>query len=336
MKETLSLVISVLLVMVMAIPSFASWIQEEAYYDVAFSVNKAAAAWAPDGVYTPGEYFDIAVDTTWRSSACGTDANDDTAFNLDYKLALSWDENYFYTYIQFTDPNGHDNTYGADPANMWQAGALQINHADEDQMGESRLEYGIGLTSDTNEMITNVWADYLVSGFVPKANEDFIVTVDGDLVTYEARTPFTAFTTMEAKEGAIVSCCYVISWGNGTDYCHTQLAEGCTGNGKDAGAFAMVTLAGVGEVPVVEEPEPVVEEVVEEPAPAPVDEVVEEVTEEPAPAEEAPVEEVAEIAEEAPAAAVVVETAPQTFDLGIFAAIAAVISLAGVKVSKKR
>ena len=134
---------------------------------------------------------------------------------------------------------------------------------------------------------------------------------------------------MEAKEGTIVSCCYVISWGNGTDYCHTQLAEGCTGNGKDAGAFAMVTLAGVGEVPVVEEPAPV-EEVVEEPAPA-----AEEAAEEPA-AEVEAVEEVAEVVEEAPAAAEVVETAPQTFDPGIIAAIAAVISLAGVKVSKKR
>ena len=249
MKKALTLLLAgVVGASAMVAPASASFIQEEAYYEVAFSVNKAATAWAPDGTYTPGEYFDIAVDESWRSSACADDANDQTAFGLDYKLALSWDENYFYTYIQYVDPNGHENLWGADPASMWYSGAVQLNFADEDQMGDQRLEYGIGLTSDTNELITNVWADYLGSGFAPKANEDYIVTVDGDTVTYEARTPFTAFTTMEAKEGTVVSCCYVLSWGNGQDYCHTQLAEGCTGNGKDAGAFAMVTLAGVGEV----------------------------------------------------------------------------------------
>ena len=249
MKKALSLLLAgIVTVSAMAIPASASFIQEEAYYEIAFGVKKAATAWAPDGTYTPGEYFDIAVDNAWRSSACADDANDETAFGLDYKLALSWDENYFYTYVQFTDPNGHDNTYGADVGNMWQAGAIQIAHADEDQMGESRLEYGVGLTSDTNELVSTVWADYLASGFVPKANEDFIVTVDGDLVTYEARTPFSSFTTLTPEEGAIVSAAYVISWGNGTDYCHTQLAEGITGNGKDAGAFAMITLEGVGEV----------------------------------------------------------------------------------------
>ncbi|MBR5313695.1 MAG: hypothetical protein IKU40_12540, partial [Clostridia bacterium] len=249
MKKALTLLLSgIVAAGSMVAPAAASFIMEEAYYEVAFEVNKAATAWAPDGTYTPGEYFDIAVDESWRSSACADDANDQTAFGLDYKLALSWDENYFYTYIQFVDPNGHDNTWGADPASMWYSGALQLNFADDDQMGDQRLEYGVGLTSDTNTLITNVWADYLTSGYAAKANEDYIVTVDGDTVTYEVRTPFTAFTTKEAKEGEMVSCCYVISWGNGQDYCHSQLAEGCTGNGKDAGAFAMVTLAGVGEV----------------------------------------------------------------------------------------
>ena len=39
---------------------------------------------------------------------------------------------------------------------------------------------------------------------------------------------------------------------------------------------------------------------------------------------------------EAPAAAEVVEEAPQTFDFGVVAAIAAIVSLAGFTVSKKR
>ncbi len=84
---------------------------------------------------------------------------------------------------------------------------------------------------------------------------------------------------------------------------------------------------------VAEEPapveEPVAEPVVEEePAPVaePEPEVVE-VVEEPAPVVEP---------EPSPAPIAIVETAPQTFDFGVISAIAAILSLAGVAVSKKK
>ena len=88
------------------------------------------------------------------------------------------------------------------------------------------------------------------------------------------------------------------------------------------------------------------EEVVEEPAPAP---AVEETPAEEVPAEEPAAEEVVEAPVEEPAEEVVEETveevveeeapveeAPQTFDFGVIAAAAAVLSLAGFAVSKKR
>ena len=83
----------------------------------------------------------------------------------------------------------------------------------------------------------------------------------------------------------------------------------------------------VEETPVVEEtpaPEVPAEEVVEEPAPEVVEEPVPEVVEEPA--EEVVEEPVKETVEEAPA----------TFDLGVMAAVAAVITGAGVVLGKKR
>lgn len=248
MKKTLSIAIAALLVAAMAIPSLAGWQMEEAYYDIAFGVKKAAATWTPDGVYTPGEYFDIEVDPTWRSSFTSNDANQEAAQNLEYKLGLSWDETYLYTFVQFTDQNGHDCPYGADPGNMWQAGALQISLSGEDEMGDQRLEYGIGYATDIEELVSTVWGDYLASGLSPVPDEDYTVKVDGDVVTYEARTPFTAFAENTPKEGETYGICLVISWGNGTDNIHTQLAEGCTGNGKDAGAFAKITLEAAGEV----------------------------------------------------------------------------------------
>ena len=78
--------------------------------------------------------------------------------------------------------------------------------------------------------------------------------------------------------------------------------------------------------PVVEEPAPVVEEApaVEE-APVVEEEVV-----------ETPAEEVVEEEVEAPAAEEAVEEAPQTFDFGVIAVVAALVSAAGYALSKKR
>ncbi|MBQ4591862.1 MAG: hypothetical protein IJP32_12120 [Clostridia bacterium] len=81
-----------------------------------------------------------------------------------------------------------------------------------------------------------------------------------------------------------------------------------------------------GDVTPSEAPAPVVEEVAEEPV---AEEVVEEAAEEPA------AEEVVEEVVEAPAAEEVAE-APQTFDFGVIAAAAALVSLAGYAVTKKR
>ncbi len=92
--------------------------------------------------------------------------------------------------------------------------------------------------------------------------------------------------------------------------------------------------------PVVEETPAV--EVVEEPAPAPVEEpapVVEEVPAEEPAAEvvETPVEEPAEeVVEEVAEAPAEVEEAPQTFDVGVIAAVAALVSAAGYALTKKR
>lgn len=86
-----------------------------------------------------------------------------------------------------------------------------------------------------------------------------------------------------------------------------------------ATAYGTPTAPETTEEPVVEEvpaaePEPVMEEVVEE----------------------APAEEAVEKPVEVPAAAIVVETAPQTFDPALLAAISAVLSLMGFSLTKKR
>ena len=288
MKKTLSLILASALVGAMAITASAAW-QDTDTTDIAFGVKGIAetATWAADGVWSEGEYAEVVIDKAWMSAATNDEANLDAAKNLDVKLGMSWDADYLYTYAEFVDANGHDNANDADPTLIWQAGAMQINLAEVDSAGDQRLEYGISVSSDTGAMLSNVWADYLASGYTVPA-EDYTVIADGDTMIYEYRTPFSAFSGVAAAEGAQYGVNLVFAWGNGTDYIHSQLAAGCTGDpGKAADRFADITL----EEAIVVETEP---------------EVVEEVAE-----------------------------APATFDAGIVAAVAAIVSAAGYAISKK-
>lgn len=248
MKKLTAIILCALLLVAMAIPAFAATeAKADGYVDnPAFEVKKATTAWKADGVMSDGEYYKIDVQKTWISGAWADESMEDACLNLDFTLAMSWDESYIYTFITFVDPDGHSNTCDADPGSMWQQGAVQLNFADVDCSGDQRLEYGIGKSSDTGDLISTVWADYLSSGYA--VTGDFGVTVDGSTVTYEARTPYSAFTETAAATGVQYGVCYVIAWGADTSHLHTQLATGCTGFGKDAGAFAHITLA---DAPVV-------------------------------------------------------------------------------------
>ena len=290
MKKTLSLILAAVMVVAMGVTASAAGNSPEADRgNIKFGVQGIAETteWAADGEWSEGEYAEIEWKKSWISAAWNLDDQAEQCQNLDFTLGMSWDADYLYTYVEFVDPNGHENSMDDNTGSIWQPGAIQMNCAEVDSEGDQRLEYGVALSSATGNLLSNVWADYLGSGYaVP--TDDFTVVVDGDTVIYEIRTPFEAFSTVAAEEGAQYGYCLVISWGNGTDHAHTQLAAGCTGDaGKAAQYFADITL----EEAIVIETEP---------------EVVEEVA------------------------------APQTFDAGVIAAVAAIVSAAGYAISKKR
>ena len=295
MKKVFSLVLAGLLVAGMAVSTSAAFQAEEDLQNISFDIHRINGTWTPDGEWSDGEYAPVDVQNTWISAATNDEANLDAAKNLDFKLGMSYDDQYVYGYVQFVDANGHDNAWDDEPGSMWYSGALQINFSDADEAGDQRLEYGIGLTNN-GKKITNTWGDYLGGGF-ESADADWTCDVDGDTVTYEFRTPFSAFSdSVKGKEGDQIGFCLVISWGNEQDYIHTQLASGCTGDpGKAADNYAKVTLGDQ----IVVETEPETVETVADTAAA-------ETTE-----------------------------APKTFDAGIIAAVAAIVSAAGYAISKK-
>ena len=220
---------------------------EEDLCNILFDVNHIYTEWNPDGIWSPpDEYTEIPVQASWISAVTANDANLDAAKNLDFTLGMSWDEEYVYTFVQHEDQNGYSSPYDTDPGSMWYESCIQVCYADADQIGDQRLEYGITRSSDTGNLLANVWADYLGIGYVP-TDSDYTVVVDGNVVTYEFRTPFSAFSKLQTAQGNTYGLCYVISWGNDYDFIHTQLASGCSGNpGKNAGNFAKFTLVDTG------------------------------------------------------------------------------------------
>ena len=220
----------------------AAFAEEEDLCNIRFDVNHIYTKWNPDGTWSPDEYTEIPVQASWISAVTADDANLDAAKNLDFTLGMSWDEEYVYTFVQHEDQNGYSSPYDTDPGSMWYESCMQVCYTDADQIGDQRLEYGITRSSDTGNLLANVWADYLGIGYVP-TDSDYTVVVDGNVVTYEFRTPFSAFSKLQTAQGNTYGLCYVISWGNEQDYIHTQLASGCSGySGKNAGNFAQFTL----------------------------------------------------------------------------------------------
>ena len=245
MKKIFSFAIAAVLTAAVVAPVQAEHIFEEALGEVEFGVAKASASWAADGKKTAGEYYDIDYKPEWISTMCSGDTNAQTAA-IDVDLAMSWDETYLYTWLSYKDPNGHNFTLAGQP-DFWNGDIVQFSGADGDAMGDGmRLEVGFGKYSDTGELGSVNWQDYLGSGFAAAGSfpeEDCNIFVEGDVITYEFRIPFEYFVTADAM--AVGSQCrvsYCFCWdGEAGGYSVWQLGSGISG-GKDAGNHALVTL----------------------------------------------------------------------------------------------
>jgi len=245
MKKIFSFAIAAVLTAAVVAPVQAEHIFEEALGEVEFGVAKASASWAADGKKTAGEYYDVEYKPEWISTMCSGDTNAQTAA-IDVDLAMSWDETYLYTWLSYKDPNGHNFTLAGQP-DFWNGDIVQFSGADGDAMGDGmRLEVGFGKYSDTGELGSVNWQDYLGSGFAAAGSfpeEDCNIFVEGDVITYEFRIPFEYFVTADAM--AVGSQCrvsYCFCWdGEAGGYSVWQLGSGISG-GKDAGNHALVTL----------------------------------------------------------------------------------------------
>lgn len=246
---------------------------------------------------------------------------------------MRWDEGHLYFCSVVVDPIHFNDNTPEDIGMAYAGDGLQFDiksMADEDTGNRNRLFYG--LTNDGKYCVNQDVVENGAGGETG-ANASWtecVITRDEDAKTTTYETVFDIEKNLpegSVREGdqfyarQIVLC----TMDEGTE---DIVDVNVPGMKEGTYAYWLLNLGGIPEGEVVAE-EPAAEE-------APAEEAVEEVVEEPVveetPAEEA-VEEtvVEEVVEET-----VVEEAPQTFDFGIAAAVAAVASLAGFAVSKKR
>ncbi|MBR5365279.1 MAG: discoidin domain-containing protein [Clostridia bacterium] len=254
MKRIALFLLAAAMILTLAVSASAFFEQEEAFCEVKFEIGKQTTAWNPDGTITDGEYFKVNIKPEWLSYAIN---DNDTDAGLAYakattpELYMSWDENYVYTATRYTVSEGHECLWDSDPASMWYSGAVQFNYANFDEVASDyRLEYGVGLSSETGDTLYTVWAQGGGDDYEP-GPDDAKVWLDGNTLTYETRVPWDAFADEDntgRKEGNGFNTTLVWSIGKGQDYVHIQLAEGCTGSGKHAEYMAQVTLVGAAPV----------------------------------------------------------------------------------------
>lgn len=243
MKKIILPVLMAALLMSVSV-SASNFAEEEDVGAVRFDVQKATTAWKGDGVWTEGEYYEIDVQDSWMSAACGKAEDLDATQWLDFTLAMSWDENYIYGYLNFYDENGHEQLSSDNPGDMWVTSCLHIAGAEKDAVDQQSLKYGIALTSDTNKLMAVTWIDYPDSNYDANANGDYFITNNDNEITYEWRTPISAFSAVTPAEGAEYAYGLSLGWGNDGSRQHTQIGAGLSGGpGEQASRFPRITLA---------------------------------------------------------------------------------------------
>lgn len=328
MRRKLSCVGIALLVAMMTATSVSALVpyELEDYGQKTYSVYSTTKAPVVDGVVNEGEYGEPVAVYNLGDGNCywnGDEFSDDELAELipsDITMYMTYDDTYVYIALTCTDLSHMTPNPGND---VWDGDYMEWDillpcETFDDLNNKIRFALGADNTGDVTGYYANI-PDYAnpensVSEQIKDLNKNN-VTINGDLTTYEAKL---SWAELLGTDGAPESALYYVQLGcssedlaDQSDYAAYLGVLRCAPKYDDdtkadleanggVGSFAYNVLNFAGEAPVPEtEPETV----------------------------------------EAPAAedtAATEAAAPQTFDMGIVAAVAAVVSAAGYALSKKR
>ena len=248
MKRIFAILLAVFL---LTMPVLAGWEEDANIGNVKFTIQKSAAAPVLDGNldwgYTKIPYTAGDVSYAWDDATIG-DAGEGIAKGLKFDIYATYDANNLYVFVK-ADDRYYFNEYDDGDGNAWQGSGIQVSVSNKDASGDVRLEYGIWRLSTNGSMGAVVWAQNseAKAEFTPTANTNYVVRQDGGYLWYEAVMPVNTFLDKDAvAEGDVIAFNIVIVQSNPDEpgYIHTQLASGCTGNGKTAENLARITLGG--------------------------------------------------------------------------------------------
>ena len=252
MKKIIAISLIALMILAMSIPMFAATEGFDSFVKPGFEIKKSDITVNLNGDLSEfDDMYAIGLQDSWMTYATNTDEQIAEVKSIATPTYMTYDDTYLYIATSYK-PATFSNEKEGDPGSMWQEAAIQANVSSSDAVGDDRLEFGIGVTSDSNKMIDVIWANRGGYDEFDLAG-NYAVVNDGGTLKYEVRIPWTTFLSAAPKQGDTIGVCIVWAMGVGADHAHKQLAAGCTGDlGKSADNFATVTLGGAPERPVEE------------------------------------------------------------------------------------
>ncbi|MCL2814466.1 MAG: hypothetical protein FWD23_07690 [Oscillospiraceae bacterium] len=185
------------------------------------------------------------------------------SYGLKFDLYASYDEEYLYFFhsLEADSEARYYNEMDDGDGSIWQRSCIQVSVANVGDEGGDRLEIGLGKNNFGNGDLQFVaWAQYpdAKADFEAVGGTDFQIVRDGKKLNYEVRIPVSSFYSGDKfAEGGKLRWNVVMAQGDEalSEHIHTQIASGCTGNGKNAQYFAEITLGGaMAGPPAPEEP----------------------------------------------------------------------------------
>ena len=243
-KSIALLGLTVMLVFTCMVSVSAEYETESGWDNVAFNIKKSDMNIRLDSDFNEYDMHEIELKREWMTYLASTVEQMSEVKSVETPLYMAWDETYLYIATSYK-PTNFINKKGEDPGGMWSECALQVNLSSIGATGADRLEFGIGVTSDTNQMVDYVWADRTSYTYDPTGN--YSVLNENGTIKCEVRIPWTSFLEQAPNQGDKIGVCLVWSMGTLEDdldnLAQKQLAAGCTGDtGKAAEYFAKITL----------------------------------------------------------------------------------------------
>lgn len=241
----------ILVAILFAMPVLAGWEEDANIGNVKFTIQKGAVAPVLDGNldwgYTKIPYTAGDLSYAWDDATIAEEG-ETIAKGLDFNVYATYDANNLYIFIK-ADDRYYFNEYEDGDGNAWQGSGVQVSAAAQNDSGTDRLEYGIWRMSTGGALGAVVWGQHpnAKAEFTPEANKNYAVRQDAGYLWYETVIPFNTFLDKDTvADGDVVAFNVVIvqSHPDNPGYIHTQLASGCTGNGKTAENLARITLGG--------------------------------------------------------------------------------------------